>query len=608
MTTDSKTGDELTCWHCSFLNQPGSRSCGRCGEAIVHLRPMPPTRLTSAEGRSTHRRGRTPDFPATQRDATTRYLCAAAHLDPEFGDAAIAEFLVEPVRAISPAPGVDAAAVLRDAVAARARRRIRDGVLLLLLVILPFVSLSASVVWLIVALVSAGLGGAATRRRRDAIPALVVAGIAVLGIVLLPQLAGPLLYYGVLPDAVNVPVVMLGLLILVVIGIDEFTVHHLVYTSFRPNRFVPDGQHADSGWERIVRTLGHVPFRIPLARVAAADERGPQNKDQADVVVHRGFSPFVGAGKQIHREIVTLPLEPADDDRTYSGNTLSQPRRISVVELHQHVASAIDKLRSPSSIGPGHRLKDLMKREQVLMAADRLVANLDTQPHPAVLPDLDHAPAAQMPAAAAHHLADNPPEWARYYQCFRIEAWDRDLTTSCYLHAGTDQRMLFLEWTFCVLLPIKEGYRDIDRFQDPVGPPLRRSLMELLVLPATVVRRLRSLFHHFVPLVQREGEVVPAKYGAGESLRELAAARNVQTYFQDVDVERYVKIMDSALFRAVGEYLQDRGYSVVEFMKLADRTVNTLNINGGTFLGSAVGFGNTAQGNQNRSQPVKGTP
>jgi len=89
---------------------------------------------------------------------------------------------------------------------------------------------------------------------------------------------------------------------------------------------------------------------------------------------------------------------------------------------------------------------------------------------------------------------------------------------------------------------------------------------------------------------------VPAKYGADRSLRELAQADRVQSYFQDVDVERYVRILDSTLFRAVGAYLQERGYSVVEFTKLADPVHNTYDLRGSTLVDSAVGTHSSAGG------------
>ena len=70
---------------------------------------------------------------------------------------------------------------------------------------------------------------------------------------------------------------------------------------------------------------------------------------------------------------------------------------------------------------------------------------------------------------------------------------------------------------------------------------------------------------------------------------------------------RYVKIVDAALFRAVGQYLESHGYSVVEFQKVANQTItnNTTTISGGTFKDSAVGSGtNTRTG---ASGPSKGT-
>lgn len=66
-------------------------------------------------------------------DDTTRYLCAAAHMDPASADGAIREFLVEPARPVPSSPGVDAAAVLAEAVAARTRRKLRDLAVVLLL-------------------------------------------------------------------------------------------------------------------------------------------------------------------------------------------------------------------------------------------------------------------------------------------------------------------------------------------------------------------------------------------------------------------------------------------------------------------------------------------
>jgi hypothetical protein len=129
--------------------------------------------------------------------------------------------------------------------------------------------------------------------------------------------------------------------------------------------------------------------------------------------------------------------------------------------------------------------------------------------------------------------------------------------------------------------------------------PLGSTLLRLVTLPATVPARIRSLTHRFRPMEQRDQEIVADRYGADQSLRELAAADGVQTYFQGVDILRYVRILDKALVRAVGQYLQDNGYSVVEFQRQAVAPVNDMR--GSTFMGNTFGPNSSVQGNDFRS-------
>jgi hypothetical protein len=609
MTTETNMGDGLSCYKCSHRARPGDRYCEQCGSAL-EVMPAP---WQPASGNGQPHGNQEPVGPAPGLDETTRYLCAAAHLDEEFCDEAIAEFLVEPVRAIPPSPGVDSAAVLREAVAAQTRRRIRDGLLLALLLLLALVNIAAVIFWAVAAavatalqatgsgrnrrmladvaqLLAIGAGGnrrmvagvaqllaTGTGRNRRNFAMLVVGTWVVLGFLLpLVMLSlgrasglnapGELVTPQLFPGSTWPTLLISGLMLLVLI-VDEFTVTKLMTSSFRRGSFDPDANRAPSQWERLVRSLGHGSFRAELHRVVRSDESS-QAAGQADVVVYRGDTPFIGAGKQVNHHVIALPLEPAEDESD------TDPAPIGVHDLHRYVAESLAALRSPSSLSPSRRLEQLRQREQVLIPADRLLFNRFAQMQPSVLPDLSRPPLAHLPLSAARALAEDPLEWARYYSCFRVESWDRDLTTSCYLHIGTDERMLYLEWTYFVLLPVNERYRSIDRPADSPWTTFGHSLVELVTLPASVIRRLRSVFRRRNVLVQRAGEVVPARYGADQSLRELAADTKAQTYFQEADVERYVSVIDRTLFRAVGQFLEQRGYSVVEFMKMADSVVN----------------------------------
>lgn len=692
MTAGMNTSDGPRCHACSHCAEPGDRYCKQCGSPLGAM----PTPWQPASGHEQRDSSQDPVDATPGLGERTRYLCAAAHLDEEFCEKAIAELLVEPVRAIPPSPGVDSAAVLREVVAAQARRRIRDGLLLMLLIALALVEPYIAIFWIaVVAAVVALQNSSGGRYRRIAaglVLALLVAFVisnltiaiycvvvvavvvvalqnfgggrywrivanvtqpvtvgtsrnwlnsalslafaGVILILLLPLAVLPLyLSYGLILIALGklsasqmlheigsggTMAYFNGCLMLVVLIVDEFTVAKLMNSSFRRDRFDPDASRVPSRWERLARSLGQNSFRTELNRVARSAENSPI-AGQADVVVYRGNNPFVGAGERVHHHVISLPLEPS------TGGSAADPVPISVNDVHRHVAQALGALRSSSSLSPGQRLEELQQREQVLIPADRLLINRFAQP--SVLPDLSRPPLTHLPLDAARALAEDPLEWARYYNCFRVESWDRNLITSCYLHIGMDQRMLYLERTYCTLLPVSGRYQSIDHSADSPGATLSgRILFQLIAFPASVPQRLRSVFRRPAVLVQRSGEVVPDRYGTEKSLCEIAADTDVQAYFQEgswnetikshnsasalvaspkaipviaprlrADAERYINIFDRTLFRSVGQFLQQRGYSVVEFMKATESVSN--NFIYAPVTNSAIGRGNTVVGN-----------
>jgi hypothetical protein len=546
-------------------------------------------------------------------DNTTRYLCAAVHQNSDYCDAAIAEFLVEPVRALPPSPGADSGAVLRDAVAARMRRRVRDGVLLALLLVFAIANfallalwwLAAIVVWVVrearrsgVEPIIGGVGGlvlAATRRdtARPSRRTAVVVGVGLVLVVLLINQIGPGLPYllyslglwnGYSSTGPELPSIglLLTLALFAVLATDGFLVHWLVHSCFQRGRFVADAHVLSMGLQQRLRTLGEGFHEQALRRIAAADRNG-QLPDVADVIVHRDYSPFVGAGLIVDRQEVAISLVPDQDD---DGPSETQP--IDVLGLHERITADLWQIRGSSSLGPGGRLADLQMREQVLAPSEQLVTQFGETPQPEVLPNLADPPAAWMRLELARYLAQVPTEWARYYRCYRIETWDRDLTPSCFVHVGTDQTTLYLERVHCLLTPLAADVRAIDRPADPFAP-VAAGLFELFLLPASVLRRARSVFGFTRPLAQRPGEVVPDRYGAARSLRELASSSQYRTYFQQADAARYQRILDRVLERAVGAYLEEHGYSAVEFQRTFNGIVN--DYRNANFNNSAVGAG-----------------
>jgi hypothetical protein len=551
-------------------------------------------------------------------DNSTRYLCAAAQLDATFANAAIAEYLVEPVRATPPTPGVDVMAVLRECVASRARRRIRDIVLLSLLTVLAFLNLPLLIAWFGAALTAM----AASVGRRVSIVRRVVGlvfGLTILSVVgsllfvylaqlyltgLVGVLGSPYGYgspygnayggSGAVTAAVGTSMIIGFLLVPVIYAVllgDASTVHWLTTMRFRRGAFQPDFRLVPSSEERLARGLGLARYEQALRRVATAESRNGET--EAKVIVHRGYRPFIGGGEPVSIRTVALPLEPADKD--------APPGPIQASQLHNHVAAALNELRKPSSLAPDRRLQRMTIDELVLTPAELLV----TQVGSPLLPRLDLPPTLGLPYLTAQQLAEWPREWARYYRCYRVESWNRELATSCYFTAGVDRKMLYLEWTHCVLRPVEQRFRNIDRVVRFGRGPMARSLVEMLLLPTSVIHRFRTAVHTFRPTIQRTGEVVPDRYGAGANVRELAADDDMQAYFQDTDEIRYVKIIDHALVRGIGDFLEQRGYSVVEFQRAAATITNNIagDVNNIDINNSDIKNSNIRAGNDSGSDP-----
>jgi hypothetical protein len=522
---------------------------------------------------------------ANGRDDTTRYLCAAAHLNPRYANGAIREFLTEPTRPVPPSPGVDAAAVLSEAVAARTRRKLRDIALLLLTVPLLFTAPAPVLaVWVGLAVaVSLVTSGAAARHRPPRGAATWVGILAAAAVVLL-MLGGPgklfgsqnpygsLDQYGFTQAPADHSVkysiaVLLAAAILAVLVADRQAVWSLLTRRFRRSDHPQSG--TGSGAQlRQIHDFGHRSFLAQLERyqraagTVAADSGVP-------LIVYRGYSPFVGAGQELHpwSTALTLTTLPEEDQP-------SDGRELTTAALYRRTQEELADLSRSTPLTPGRRLRELKVAGQVIVSAHELVDNLPDPRSRTYLAGRDVAPNTAVPYPTAEALKVDPLEWARYYLCFQVETWDRDLVVSVYLHMAVDANTLYVEWTPCVLTPIAPTYQRIDSLATSSWTPFGQALLKFLELPASLPRRVAHTCSFIRPLRTDRGADNPDRYGSLRSLREMATDGNVQNYFQRADVDRYLKILESRFILAVGRILREFGYSSYEFEQQAAVVVN----------------------------------
>jgi hypothetical protein len=523
------------------------------------------------------------------RDDTTRFLCGAAHRDEEFADAAIREYLVEATRSIPRSPGVNAGAVLREAVAARTRRKVRDSVLLVLALVVLFAGSGMLLApWLLIAMVVALASGAryglGQRGRRVSphmrVPLLLgsVAGVLALFFVLyrftdeLSESSTYSRYYDEYePEsgggALALTIIAIVLIFAVLLA-DRVITWLLVTKSFRRVGFRTSAGKELWPNEWKLRRLGHSNYAGALALYPTDEDGRPDQPDAAQVIVYHGYRPFVGSGTMFEPWSMALPLKPAEDtaDAPLPGFTLP--------ELYEHLTNELVKTGRSPSLSPGHRLSELKTGDRVVISSVELIDHIDDAEARIVLPDKDHSPEAAVSRSVVDDLIARPMEWMRYFRSFQVETWDRDVVVSAYLTFGLDDEMLYVEWTPCILYPIQARHREIDVLPEQSLQPFAEAIVDLLRFPATLPKRFATAVGWMNPIHQAEGTFVAERYGARTSLRELASESQVDNYFQLTDVERYIKVLESRLLRTMGEFLESRGISVTEFMEQAMQVTN----------------------------------
>ncbi|WP_394615934.1 hypothetical protein JNUCC0626_40450 [Lentzea sp. JNUCC 0626] len=552
------------------------------------------------------------------RDDTTRFLCGAAHRDEEFADSAIREYLVESTRSIPRSPGVNAGAVLREAVAARTRRKVRDSVLLVLAVVVLFAASGMLLGgWLLVAsIVAVGTGARLAfqrpqRPRTPRVPVVLgsIASVIALFFVLyklMEEIAAADVYCSPRlrncveesSDAGLVISIFAIVLLFAVLFADRVVTWLLVTKSFRRAGF-RTGKAGGEQWrnEWTFRSLGHSSYAEALA-LYPTEEDGEPDPDEAQVIVYHGYRPFVGSGVMFEPWSMALPLKPAKD----SENDVPLPG-FTLPELYEHITGELVKTGRSASLSPGHRLRGLKTGDRVVISSVELIDHIDDDEARIVLPDKDHSPEHGVGKSVVDELIARPMEWMRYFRSFQVETWDRDVVVSAYLTFGLDDEMLYVEWTPCILHPIHAHHRQIDVLPEQSLRPFLDAVVDLLKFPASIPKRFASAVGWMNPIHQAEGTFVAERYGASNSLRELASRSQVDNYFQLTDVERYVKVLESRLLRTLGEFLESKGISVTEFMEQAMQvTSNNVHITGPVISSNIGTTGKARTGSVNVSK------
>jgi len=288
-------------------------------------------------------------------------------------------------------------------------------------------------------------------------------------------------------------------------------------------------------------------------RLAALDE-----VETGNVVVFRGFKPFVGAGIPIDGWSFAVDVTKGKVD---AAGARKEPTLFTAEQLHAHLMESLGALGLPG-----------------LRVAERLfIDGFDVARDSRLLPERLAPPRTKVSHAVLAEALREPQAAARTYLCLEAAGWHGHLVVTMFARAVRLPGSLFVEATTCVLLPLRNRYYRIDTVRprsgvdaivSVLGVSLRRFLRELFASPfrvagaaghARATRHRRRDQHWMISNHKR------FDYGASTSIREQAMGTDPNRYFLLLDQEMYVKVAQERLLQSISEFLRDHDVDTAEF-------------------------------------------
>jgi hypothetical protein len=631
----------MICSNCKSALAPGDAFCGECGaqaetggngrEANVDpgspvVRAVPEASVAaSPEPFFSHARSR-PDGWMTN---ATRYLCAAAYLSAEFTNRVIRE-LVSSHRAVAPSVGIDLAPIIRHCLRSRRMNLVRDLVLCVLLLIGLFVAAGQTIAILFVCFFVGFLPSVNWARKSLGMKIVAILfsllAFAVLGFVVLSLLVATLIRgiendissgsFGGLSAASGLAGLTPGLILAIALLATQ-----VAYVYARNRTLCED----------LAPAASPRPF-VPQAPVIEARIQQVEAAQRGNLLLYSGEDPFVGTGWVSRSWSIPIELRRAADRKR--GSWPSPP---ATDRRHDYVP--ID----PANLHQVIRDRLLSLKDEELPRNERVEA-LDVRDHvigpgwlpwdsPLIDPDLS-IPYSEASPAATDALIRHPQAGLRYFQRVSVrdegqtvwsgrekvvESMDQDISASAFVYVAVEGRMFYLEFVATIMPPIQARWHAVDLlprlsaggfFARVVVDALGTIFRDLIYAPVRAVRSLRATSRErrsYQEQATAAQEYLHADLGARFSVREWCADRDLASYIQVLDLNKYTKLVERLVLDTTLDFLSARGVDVSAFAGSASAVINSgVIISGSTFGGPAAvsATGDVSQTVQAQPEPA----
>ena len=299
-----------------------------------------------------------------------------------------------------------------------------------------------------------------------------------------------------------------------------------------------------------------------------------------NVTVYSGFNPFTGSGFDHGGWSFAMDMQKG---RELLGDR-REPQPFDVTELYQAVTAAMQSLMID-----GLEIEDRLFVNGTDLRGDRLL-----------LPDVVGHPVAAVSSQDLERYIARPTHSVRHYKCVRVVDWRGELVVSMFLRFALHNGRLFAELSRFLLPPLKSQYRRVDSIEPEltvrgVMSLIGRASLVTIPLwvrsPASIVRPLRRARRRSIE--QRRVKRDPMfDYGAPTTALDRARSTEYSRYFQKLDREMYVKVLERTILDTLTDFLERHDIDTGELSERRETIIN----NGLMLPGGSVQAHNVAVG------------
>jgi hypothetical protein len=515
---------------------------------------------------------------------STRYLCAAAHIDDSFWTTCLREVYYQSNRAVAPSYGFELLPVLRHCLLARNMAIVRDAVVVGIL--LAAVSTFPALLWFVPAIVWVGivvtLGRVVRNGARRVSSSFALTPLAreimwlitviAVGVAVAAGL-GYLLYTSVyvsLPARLQITEGFdpLDLLDYAATILDGLLICALAMLPIVGHRLWQQRQRWLLGPDR---RIGHVRLSSRLADI--------RQQQQGNTVVYSRRYPFVGSGELIHQGSLAGRLVRLNGNDQPSDAPLRESARgfdkrgfdkspFTTQQVIDHVVCALRPLANDPD--PERQIPGLSVNSRIFRTSDE-AGPLFTVTEPWALAETIRL----------------PTEPARHYLVCQVVSWYGELVTTVYIHFAVQGQSLYMQMQTTMLPPCNSRYRIIDKV-DGIGPvaclrALGRSIKEApraaLTAPLRLVLAVADLLTDSLTRSAGTASTTTGglRFGARVSVRELGAAGTPRDAMQVQDIDKYAQIVQRRVVASMLDFLRDNDVDPTELDEKASNYFNNFN-------------------------------